>query len=252
MREIRRRSESILGHADIVFAVSKELHSELVKKKEKTFFIPHGVDFSLYEKEIELPSHINRSLHRLSHPIVGYVGTVQAKIDFDLLCHLKENHPEWTLLLVGREHINNEIDKVKFETLKKMKGVCHIGHVSPELIPGILEHVDVCTIPFKINELCYYTSGPLKLWEYLAAGKPIVAVDQGTPFECASLIRLADSKEEFVDNVAKALKEDTDRELVKRRKDVAMNNSWDIRVKQMLEIVDGFLSERGQTSDVGI
>lgn len=238
MKHIRGKCESILEHADIVFAVSKELHSELVKKKEKTFFIPHGADCSLYEKEIQLPGHLDGSLHLLSHPIVGYIGTIQAKLDFDLLCYLKENHPEWTVLLVGREHINNEIDRVKFETLKKMKGVCHIGHVNPELIPGILKHVDVCTIPLKINEFNYYTSGPLKLWEYLAAGKPIVAIDQGSTFECGKFVKTACDKDDFENKIIEALAEKQDIKEITEKRNIAKENSWDRRADKMLELIE--------------
>ncbi|MBI3596520.1 MAG: glycosyltransferase [Nitrospirae bacterium] len=242
LNSIRERCDRILNNADIVFAVSKELYSELSKIKKHTYFIPHGVDYGLYENEKMLPSNLKSFLENLMHPVIGFVGTIQAKIDFDLLLYLKRKHPEWVMLLVGREHINNEIDRNKFNELKSLKNVYHIKHVNRVLIPAILRYVDVCVIPFKKNEFNFY-SAPLKLWEYLSAGKPIVAVDQGNTLECSEFVKSVLDKDDFEDAIIKAIAERLDTKKMIERKSVARENSWDRRVNKMLELIEKELND---------
>lgn len=166
------------------------------------------------------------------------MGAIQAKLDFDLLIYLKKKHPEWIMLLVGKEYMNNEIDKTKFRELKSIKGVYHIGHVRRELIPGILRYVDVCLITFKENEFLSYASGPLKLWEYLAAGKPIVAVQQDSTYECSEFVRVGHDKVGFEEAVSKAIAEGHDSQKILERKKIARANSWNYRVDEMLNLIE--------------
>lgn len=238
LNSIREECEMILKHADIVFAVSKELYSDLSKIKDCVYYVPHGVDYDLYEKEKDLPLKSKTFLNGLTHPIIGFIGTVQAKIDFDLLKYLKGRHPEWTLIFIGKEHINNDIDKTKFNELKKMGGVYHIGHVERDLIPEILKYINVCLIPFKKNRFNSYTSGPIKLWEYLAGGKPVVAVEQETTLECGEFVKVARDKECFEDAVSEAIAEGNDDRKIVERKKLAKENSWERRAEEMLKIIE--------------
>ena len=239
--KIEKKCKKMLMHADIIFTVTKALYNELSKEKERVYFIPHGVDYDIYKNIRDFPKKLEKFLHGLPHPIIGFVGSIQAKLDYDLLIYLKKNHREWTMLFVGKEDFNNPIDKEMFHKLKEMQGVYHIKEVNRKLVPGILKYIDVCMMPLKKNHFNYDTSGTLKLWEYLAAGKPVVAVNQGQPFEREEYGIAASDKKGFEEAIEYFLSNGSNQELVAARKKVAREGSWDNRVLDMLKIIDKHL-----------
>lgn len=237
---LRQMQNTIIEKSDIIFTVSKLLFEEFSQIHKNVFLVPNGVDFESFES-----SNGPIKIGKLKKPVLGFLGMLHYKVDFNLLYYIAQTHPEWTLLLMGKDNIHSNSDRLIFERLKKKDNVVWTREIERESIPSFLNSVDVCIVPLKKIAMNRYANY-LKIWEYLAAGKPIVSVDQGISYEYPDLIRLADSKEEFVDNIAKALKEDTDEELVKQRKNVAMTNSWDSRVREMLDIIDGFLLKKRQ------
>ena len=130
-------------------------------------------------------------------------------------------------------------DRITFEALIEKKNVHYAGEIPRETIPHYLQYVVVCLMPLKRIELNRYAD-PLKLWEYLAVGKPIVAVDQGRDYEYHHLIKVASDEEGFVRCIEKALREDNP-ELAAERKRAAQENSWDIRVERMMELIEAEL-----------
>ena len=235
---IENKCKKMLGHADIVFTPARRLYPNLKEVKDRVYFIPHGVDYELYEDEKELPIKFNGFFKNLNHPIICFVGTIQAKLDYDLLIYLKKNHREWTMLFIGKEDFNNPIDEEMFLKLKEMRGVYHIKEVNRELIPGILKYMNVCLLPLKKNPFNYGTSGTLKLWEYLAAGKPVVAVSQGTPFEREEYGIAATGKKDFEEAIEYFIEEGNDPQKEALRKKIAREGSWENRVEDMLKIIE--------------
>ena len=235
---IKKKCNQMLKHSNIVFAVSRALYNELSKEKEHVYFIPHGVDYNIYKNIKDLPKKLDTFLRGLPHPIIGYMGSIQVKLDFNLLIYIKTNHPGWTMLFVGKEDFNNPIDKEMFHKLKEMRSVYHINEVNRELIPGVMKYMDVCMIPLNKNILPFDTSATLKLWEYLAAGKPVVAVNQGTPFESEEYGIAAIGKKDFEEAIEYYLNNGSNPEQVAVRKKVAREGSWDNRVLDMLKIIE--------------
>jgi teichuronic acid biosynthesis glycosyltransferase TuaH len=111
-------------------------------------------------------------------------------------------------------------------------------------LPDYLSQMDVCLMPFKKIEFVKYMA-PLKLLEYLAAGKPVVAVYRGVEYEFSEFIKVADSKEAFVKAIAHALEEDRQNgeSLAEARKRIARQNSWGTRVNQMIDIIESHLND---------
>ena len=235
---IEEKCNQLLKHSDIIFTVTKELYDELSKIRDCVYFVPHGVDYEIYENEKQLPNKLNRFIRGRSHPIIGFMGTIHAKLDFNLLIYLKINHPEWTMLFVGKDDFNNPIDKEMFHKLKEMQSVYHINAVDRELIPGILKYMDVCMLPLKKNAFNYGTSGTLKLREYLAAGKPVVAVNQGTSFEREEFGVAATGKKGFEKAIEYFIKEGNNPQKEAIRKKIAREGSWENRVSDMVNIIE--------------
>ncbi|HLE16979.1 MAG TPA: glycosyltransferase, partial [Syntrophales bacterium] len=179
----------------------------------------------------------------LKAPVLGFLGMLHYKVDFVLLNYIAKTHPEWTLLLMGKDNIHDDEDRKAFNELKGRRNVRWCKEIDREAIPCFLSMADVCLVPLKKLEMNRYANF-LKVWEYLAAGKPVVAVDQGVHFEYQDMIRFAGSKEEFVRNIYDSLNADTGEDLVMRRKHIAKSNSWENRTEKMLGIVEETLATR--------
>ncbi|MEG3072228.1 MAG: glycosyltransferase [Candidatus Syntrophopropionicum ammoniitolerans] len=108
-------------------------------------------------------------LQTLQGPVVGYVGAISAWFDQEMLAAAAHAHPEWSFVLVGP--VDTDVS-----LLDSLPNVRLTGHKPYSVLPAYLKGFDVTVIPFKINAL---TTGvnPVKLYEYLAAGRPIVSSD---------------------------------------------------------------------------
>ena len=140
--------------------------------------VPHGVDFDLYQEKKYDYKKI-KLLRKLKKPVLCYLGTIRPFYDFDLIEYISHHNPDWSILLIGKEWINNREEKKKFLNLIQQKNVFYCKEVSRKLVPYYLFHSDVCLIPYKNMDICRLVTAPLKLWEYFAAGKPVVATDLG-------------------------------------------------------------------------
>jgi glycosyltransferase involved in cell wall biosynthesis len=220
--------------AGIVFAVSKPLWDDAKELNANSYLIPNGVDYDLFQSQVSMAA--SHKLEMIKKPILGYLGILHYMVDFDLLNYVAESRPDWSILLMGREWMKVAEDRARFTVLTEKENVYYVDEITREEIPGYLQYVDVCLMPMKRIEL-NRSADPLKLWEYLAAGKPVVAVDQGVEYEYHDLIKVAYDKEGFVCCIEQALQENSP-ELVAQRKRLAQENSWDRRVERMVELLE--------------
>jgi glycosyltransferase involved in cell wall biosynthesis len=230
------RTEKIIKNADIIFGVSKEICEYLKKKHQRVYFMPHGVNNEIFDAKTEDGPDIKR-LKDIKGPKIGYLGAIQYKIDFELLNYIATRCKDWKIVLAGRKSINNIVDNTAFTRLLQNTNVIYLGEITKEQIPNYLEALDVCALPFKKVEWTRYFS-PLKLWEYLASGKPIVAMDRGVDYECGKYVRVAKTMDEFIQLTEGVLKEKEGQSVVEERKSIAKSNSWDKRVEQMMAIIN--------------
>lgn len=224
----------LLFQADVVFAITHELSEHLLEFNNHVYVIPNGVDYELFKTASDTTLEVPPDLKEIPRPIVGFVGNISHKIDFDLMSHIAESRPDWSIVMIGPEDI--VVDKEKFAQFKDQKNVHFLGKKDVRLLPNYLKGLDVCIIPFKDSEHVRHCS-PNKLYEYMSAGKPIVAVSYFPGVQdYDGALKVAYSKEEFVSCIRTALTEDC-AELVKKRQEIAKNCTWDQRVKMMMDIV---------------
>jgi glycosyltransferase involved in cell wall biosynthesis len=220
--------------ADIVFSVSKGLYDDAMKLNDNCHIIPNGVDYDLFQLPTSIT--IGEELKQIKKPILCYLGILHYKVDFDLLNYIAESRPVWSILLIGGDRMKVAEDRVLFAALTEKGNVHYIGHIDREAIPNYLQYVDIFLLPIKKIEMNRY-SDFLKLWEYLAVGKPVVAVGQEVEYQCNNLIKVASDKQDFVRCIEQALQEDNPA-LATERKQAAQDNSWDKRVNSMMELIE--------------
>lgn len=164
---LQRWEEEVSRAADMILTSSVLLQDKLIPLNQNTYVIPNGVDrehFSL-DESLETPPDIAR----IPGPIAGYFGAIADWIDLDLMYYLAEQLPNFSFVYIG----HSTVDLNRFS---KMHNVYFLGEKSYFELPKYVRHFQVGLIPFKRNRLTLSTN-PVKLYEYLASGLPVVSVD---------------------------------------------------------------------------
>src|SRR5260221_10561379 len=161
---------------------------------------------------------------------IGYICSIDDRLDYDLLEFLIKNMPQADFIFVGRI-----VDKKGEQVLRQFKNVRLEGPKPVEQLPGYIKNFSLGIIPFAKND---FNKGiyPLKINEYLAAGIPVVTSNFSYLDEFKNIIRIADNKEEFNSFVEDELLNDSI-EKKNARVEVAKLNSWEHRVDQISDII---------------
>ena len=236
-RWIERQENSLLESADMVLCTSRRLFSHCSRKNPRTFLVPNGADFPLFAKASDPSTPLPLELKGIRRPIIGYVGSLDERIDKELISHIVRRRGDWSLVLVGRR-------KREFGSFPQ--GVetnnLHFFDQQPmDRLPGFLKAFDVCIIPYLVNPLTEAVY-PLKVNEYLAAGKPVVSTALNELEPLKEVVLLSGSKEEFYENILRALTDVPEK--VKKRQEIAMQNDWEARVQEISRVIKGFLEGR--------
>lgn len=208
-----RVSDLLVTTSDLLFKKHHQTHPNC-------HLISNAGDYKHFRAEV--PNR-KRFLQELKRPIIGYYGALAEWFDIEAFQLAAEKHPDWSFVLIG--HVNEEA----IEELGKNKNVHLLGEKSYEELPRYLASFDVCTIPFLRNPLTEATN-PVKVFEYLAAGKPVVARALPEVKPLADVLYLYEGPEDFVKGLEQAL-DDTEPEKVEHRRVVASMNTWEKRVE---------------------
>ncbi len=232
------QEERILKRADMVFVVSEELYKKKEKIGKDVYTIPNAADVALLGKASDPSTPMHPAISQIPHPIIGMVANLNQRIDFSLLRYMAVSHPEWSVVIAG-DWYSADSKFVKSDLIKQLKSMANIywlGHQRFDELPGILKGFDVCIIPYVAEDPFNISCSPLKMYEYLATGKPIVSTDLPSVRTETELIRIGRSYPEFVSEVAAALGEKGEF-LKEKRIEVARRNSWDNRAQKIISII---------------
>jgi glycosyltransferase involved in cell wall biosynthesis len=221
---IMEAKESILiSHADSVIVSSKKLYDRFETTKNLKI-IRNAGEFERFAKN---PSSIKPNF---LYPNIGYFGAISEWFDVDLVEFLAKKKGNWNFTLIG-SYADTKISK-----LQKLPNVKLIGEIPYEELPFHLHSFDVCIIPFIISSLIEHTN-PVKIYEYLSAGKPVVStMIPELMLLDKKLVYLAKTKNEFIKQLDRAIKERNKKPLMKFRTEFARRNSWNIRMKQFYKL----------------
>jgi O-antigen biosynthesis protein len=231
--DMRRAEENMMKQCSLVIATSDILLQRIAKVNGKCFYLPNGSDFEHFHSSIDCKA-IPEEIAGLHHPIIGFIGAVHDWIDINLVCKLAEAHSDYTILIVGPVNYGGH-------KLNRYRNILLVGKKSYESIPAYLSAIDVCLIPFKLNKLTL-ASNPIKLYEYLAAGKPVVSTDLPEVRRNASgIVYISENDAEFIAKVEEAVNEITAAEinfLRSKRINFAKKNSWQNRAEVIVKLIE--------------
>jgi glycosyltransferase involved in cell wall biosynthesis len=153
----------------------------------------NAVAFDLFAKHVK-PNSIAGDV---KHPVIGFYGALADWVDIDLIAYLAKERPHCTFLLLGDVFVD-------VSDLKSLPNVHLLGRKPHEEMPLYLYHFDVCLIPFKINKITHAVD-PVKFYEYISAGKPVVATSIIELLHYKDYLYLAETHDEFLEKVDLAL-----------------------------------------------
>ena len=231
--DIERANIALLSECDIVFANSLRLRDHAKTYCGRVYLARAGVNMEIFDVPLDSGSRQPHALDGLSGPIIGYIGTIHRWIDLSLLRRVAEALPEYIFVMVGPVAVD-------ISDLLAVPNIRWVGQQAHRDLPSFIRRFDVCIIPYVVDR---YTesSFPAKLNEYLAMGKPVVAVAipeiRDFNREYCDAVFLADDASSFVSAIRRALQERTETTRARYRK-IALHNSWAARVEQMAQLVE--------------
>jgi glycosyltransferase involved in cell wall biosynthesis len=230
---IQAMDDDLTRRADVVFVAPPALVDAKRKLNRNVHHSPHGVDFDLFAQASD-PSFVPAAeTQALPRPVIGYFGVLGDWIDYDLLSWLAESRPRWTFLFVG--HTAGDVGP-----LRRFSNIVLAGAKPYEELPRWAHAFDVAIYPNRLTRQTIHAN-PLKIREYLATGKPIVAVPTQVTTQFSKLIYLADTKEAYLAAIERAMTEETPERRAARMQAVA-GISWDARFRETVTIVENLLA----------
>lgn len=236
-RDLDRR---LTERADLVFCTARSLVEERRAINPNTHYMPNAVDIRAFQRELAAAS----PLEGLPRPVLGVVGGINSKLDLDLLAQVARQRPEWTLALVGP--LSYGVNDADLTALRSLANVHFVGPVAHDQVPAVIGGCDVCLIPYRLNEQTRHVN-PLKVYEYLAGGKPVVATPLPELVQFGNAVRLAGDAAGFIAAIEASLPEAADPLAQATRRGIAAANTWDLRVTRMIELVNRALRADPQT-----
>jgi len=234
---VRRWDDELVRRVDVVFATSRAQTERRKPINPRTFFVPNGVDFEAFNRALDPALEIPGDIGEIPKPIIGFAGWLGHHIDVPLLVKVAEAHRDCRLVLVGPEELPRGRDR---DRLRRMANVSFLGRKDRTELPGYLKAFDVALMPWSLSGHIL-SAYPLKLHEYLAAGRASVATALPELFPFGHVVRIAHSHDEFIRCIREALSGDSP-EAIAARVDVARQNTWDQRVAEIGRILEPYLS----------
>jgi len=216
---------SLLRYADRILYVSRAMmDGDAVDGGDRRRFLDHGVDLDLFR--LGPAGDPPADLERIPRPRLGFFGSIDDyKIDFDLLERLAKELPEAHVVLIGDATCS-------MERFADISNVHWLGARPYETIPAYGSGFDVGLMPYLDNEWIR-NSNPIKLKEYLALGIPSVCTDIPEAHFYEPWVQVAADRTEFIDMVARCLRQEVPGTPEQRRAVVA-GSSWDARAAQLM------------------
>jgi len=242
---IRELEEEIVQRVDIVFCAAEAVRDRFRREQPEhaaKLHVSRGATHAtnIPARALTIPANLPSDIpSRLTRPVVGLVGRLGAGTNFALLRGAADRLPNVSFLLVGP--VDNPVDPSEREHLNALRHCPHVWFAGSRPYTDLGRYVramDVCLLPYE-NSGNRPTCSPWRLFDYLAASRPIVATsvcDQLKYF--ANAIRFGDTPDEFAEAIEIALSLDTSREACEYRWELARNNTWEQRATEMLNLIE--------------
>ena len=221
-----------VARADVVLASAPELVERMRTLHGDVHYAPNVADTALFATTLR-PGPVDPAMEALGRPRVLFVGAIVAnKLDLALIAELSRLRPDWAFAFVGPVGPGDPHTDV--EALRRLPNVHLLGHRAYAELPDVLRGADVAIMPYRI-EGEMRSVFPMKTYEYLAAGLPVVTTPLPALAEVDAVVKAA-TAEEIAARIEEAMAADTPQERVARSQ-AAQAHSWDARLQQLGDVL---------------
>lgn len=227
--EWEKDQNKIMKDSDVIFCTAESLYQEASSKyPEKAHRLSNGSAFKHFNSAVlplakEVPEDLPIEGRK---SIVYYHGAIAHWMDCEMIDEVAKLLPDINFVFVGKNFGGK---------LQKRNNIFDMGHKDFSVLPNYLAFAEVCIIPFKINRITLATN-PIKVYEYFAAGKPVVTSPLPELKKYAEVLYFASTPEEFASQIQKAINEKHTGK-VNQRIGIAQENSWDNKVNKIIEVI---------------
>lgn len=221
---IKRNYELVEEKADIIFTVSESL-KDLFSKNKNVYWVPNGVDVTRFDKAL--------TTKKKKYPTIGYMGKIQDRVNFELIEEILKTYTKNQFLVMGP--IYSQQKKAK-AIENSYENITFLGDIHYDDLPQKMQEIDIAVIPHKVDEFTK-SMNPLKIYEYLAAGKQVITTDVAGIQELSNYVYIAKDDKEFIELIEKAIKKyQSEEELSQNiRKTIQKECLWEHKVQEILE-----------------
>lgn len=230
---LAEQEHRLLRRAAFVSTITEAARRRLEEKSGRAVhLLPNGVDLELFAPARFENAPLPVELRAIPHPRIGFAGNLRpTKVDYGLLTRLAKATPGWQFVLIGG-NFGTAADPWHDElrACRRCPNVHFLPTKPHPLMPAYLYHMDVNILPYRVNANTWVDTGhPLKLYEYLAVGKPVVGCDLEALREHSNLLAIARTEDEWATGIERALTGQGVSNTAARRQ-AARGNSWQHRV----------------------
>lgn len=215
----------LIAKSDVITANSTYLADIAKQHNPKSYYVGQGCETEAFD--LEKITYVPKDIEQITGPIIGYIGALyKLRLDLDLIEHIANSKPEWSVVLIGPED-----EAFKKSNLHHLSNVHFLGLKDTSELPAYLAKFDVAINPQILNEV---TIGnyPRKIDEYLAMGKPTVATETKAMSIFSDYTYLGKTKEDYITLIEKALVENSI-EKQQERISYARSHTWENSVAEI-------------------
>lgn len=235
--ELVRREDQLIAEADVIMAVSPRLTDKLGQRHPYVYLLPNGVNPEPFSACEAL-----RAQRPPRHPVIGFVGALAEWVDTQLIAKVARANPMWHFLLVGSE------EGADMTPLRGIPNVLLTGRIDHAHLAEVLAKCDVGIVPFRRDRPLLDSADAIKIYEYIAAGLPVVSTPFGQIQQSNDLIYVAGDAAAFGAAIEQGIQANSPTLAAARRR-YAEGSSWRIRAALALGLMNAHLAHREGKAD---
>jgi glycosyltransferase involved in cell wall biosynthesis len=237
-RIIKNLENKTISSVKYFFVNSKELFKIHKKTRTADKVVPQGFDLDLFSKKVKPLSILKNN----KKPIIGYVGGINYRLDYDLLIELAKKNKEWQFVFWGP--IQNQDNDQLINIKEKQKDLFSLKNVYTnkslkEMIPAVIKNFDVCIIPYNNKFDFNLHSYPMKIFEYFYLKKPVISseINELKNFS-KDLVSTAKYYQDWKIKITNKLNIEETNKVKKTKRDLSIKNSWKDKIEYILNKIN--------------
>ena len=237
--KIQALHQLAIQKADLIFYSGRKLFEENKLAPERSYLLEQGVDFEHWARVANGKIEESPQIAGIPHPRIGYFGAIEPwLVDQELIRQAAQKKPDWHWVFIGNRSRGLEIEA--------LPNTHFLPPVAYENLPSYAAGFDVCVLPWETEQAFTNYGSAIKVREYLATGKPVVISPLPEYENMRDVLRIARSRDQFIDLVAEALS-DHDPMNVKRRQQSVAGGTWDARADWVSDLIEEAILKKVRT-----